>query len=567
MAMQTAAGGRAAPSPRDPRPYLPAVLGGLIALKIALLFALAVHGRFVMDEFAQLGWAKYLGHGLFDTIWPAKAVGYAIFYKLAHLIGWNAVSILVAGRVETALLGCATIALTYSCARALGQDRVRALAIVLVLLCFSNFLERIYRTIAEPVALFFAVAALALVLRGSADRPMRLVAAGVLSGLSFLCTQKALYFDVALGIALVGDAALRRQCGGAVARGAWLVAGWVLPIIAYCFVFGGAHPGAVAENVFIGPTIIAGRGGADYGGLRHYVLASLQQNALIYLFCLAGMALRLRHLRQLGEQERIALIFTIVITLLVYSHDQPWPYVFIMAQPFMALWAIAPIDHLARNPRFSRIAVIVLAVGIAFSFARSIVYLRLGNTTQLALVARAESLLGPDDIYFDGIAMLPNRREPSTLWIDRHYILMTLREGRASEAYQLLAHSSPKLILWSYRMDAIEPVVGPLIRNDYVQVAPNIRMVGRELKRSTAARFNVRIPGAYALYNRAGQPVGGTIAVNGHASTAPIRMPRGSYDITLLSGPESALLLPLGDYAGKLATGRDDAQLFAHIYD
>ena len=59
----------------------PATIGlsVLIALKIIFLFALAYRSRFVMDEFGQVGYAKYLGNGLFDTIQPAKAVGFTVF--------------------------------------------------------------------------------------------------------------------------------------------------------------------------------------------------------------------------------------------------------------------------------------------------------------------------------------------------------------------------------------------------------------------------------------------------------------------------------------------------------
>jgi hypothetical protein len=64
-------------------------LYALIAAKLAFLLILAWNSRFVMDEFVQLGWAKYLGNGLFDTVWHAKAVGYVLFFKLAHLIGWG----------------------------------------------------------------------------------------------------------------------------------------------------------------------------------------------------------------------------------------------------------------------------------------------------------------------------------------------------------------------------------------------------------------------------------------------------------------------------------------------
>ena len=45
-------------------------IGFFVAIKLLILAALALNSVIVMDEFVQLGWAKYLGNGLFDTIWP-----------------------------------------------------------------------------------------------------------------------------------------------------------------------------------------------------------------------------------------------------------------------------------------------------------------------------------------------------------------------------------------------------------------------------------------------------------------------------------------------------------------
>jgi hypothetical protein len=544
------------------------VLAAVIAIKIALLFVLAVHSRFVMDEFVQLGAAKYLGHGFFTTIWPPKAIGYAIFFKLAHLIGWDAVSTLIAGRIETALLACGTVALVYGIAPALGQDRVRALAVVLVLLCFSNFLERSYRTIAEPVATFFAVAALLVVVRGRTDQAGRIMAAGALAGLSFLTTQKALYFDLALGLALTGDAMLGRQFGAVVKRGGWLVLGWLIPVAGYCLIFGDRDPLAVARNLILGPTIIAGRGGGDYGGLRQFVVQTLEVNLLLYLFCFAGMALALLRIRRLERPRRIALIFTLVITALVFAHDQPWPYVFVMAQPFIALWVAEPFERLAAGKALHlRLAWAVLGVGVAASFARNAQMLPIDNRDQLALVARAEALVGPDDVYFDGIGVLPNRREPSTLWIDRHYVLKTLREGSNSEAYRVFADTPPKLVIWSYRMDAIGPVVAPLIDRSYVQVAPNIRLAGQRLTPGKAQVFDVPVAGTYALYADTGSRLQGQLAIDGQTAGSSVHLGRGPQTVTLLSGSRDALLLPEGSYTGRLSSGRDNRSLFAGVYD
>lgn len=540
---------------------------GLIALKIAILFMFASNSRFVMDEFVQFGWAKYLGNGLFETIWPWKAAGYAVFYKLAHLLGWDAVSILLIGRIQTALLGCATLAIIYACARALGHDRLRSLVILLVLLSFSNFIERIFRTIAEPLAVFFAAAALLVVLRGRADQARTVIIAGMLSGLSFLATQKAVYFNLALGLGLVADAMLARRFGDGLKRGAWLVLGWLLPIVAYCFIFGGMDPVAVATNLFLGPVEVATTGGDPYGNLGKYVVQTLARNALLYAFCFAGMGLALLRVGKLEQRRRIALVFAIVITALVFAHNQPWPYVFLMALPFMALWATEPFDALAARPLYRAALWAVLAIAVAASFARNVSYLGIDNRGQLALVDRAESLVGPGEIYFDGVGMLPNRPEPSTLWLDRATIFRTLREKQASEAYRILADSPPRVILWSYRLDAIEPVVGPLLRDRYVQVAPNIRLAGRRLIAGQRVAFDVPIAGIYGLYDLTGAPLRGRVEVDGMVHDAPIRLATGRKTIRLLSGPKEARLLPVGAYDGLFAPGGDDPLLFANVYD
>jgi len=540
------------------------VLSALIALKIAFFFIFALNSRFVMDEFLQLGWAKYLGN-VFESIWPAKAVGFAVFYKLAHLIGWDAQSILLIGRMQTALLACATMAIIYACARALGESRLRALAIILVLLCFSNFIERIFRTIAEPLAVFFAAASLLVVLRGRADRARTVIAAGVLTGMAFLATQKSVYFNIALGLALVGDAALAGRFIDGIKRGGWLMLGWLLPLIGYCFIFGGSDPLPVAQNLILGPVDVAAHGDVAYGGLRGYVGKTILYNGPLYIFCFSGMGLALLRVRMIDERTRVALIFTLVISLLVFAHNQPWPYVFIMSLPFMSLWSLELFDRLAGQKLHLKVAWTVMGIAIIASLIRNGIYLLLDNRGQLELVGRAEALVGPGERYFDGVGMLPNRLEPTLLWLDRSAIRKTLREGEHSEAYRVFTNCPPKIILWSYRMQDIYPVVAPLIRNSYVQVAPNIRMVGLRLKRGQPMTFDVPVGGSFALYGTDGEPLLGKVEIDGKALGPPFRLDRGSKTVTLRSGPPSALLLPQGSYAGILTPGNDDERLFAGL--
>jgi hypothetical protein len=320
-------------------------------------------------------------------------------------------------------------------------------------------------------------------------------------------------------------------------------------------------------NLLFGPVEIATRGADDYGGLRRYVLQTLARNYVLYVFCFAGMALSLAQIMRLDERRRIALIFSVVITVLVFAHDQPWPYVFIMALPFMSLWSLTLLDGIAVRARYVRVAQIALVTAMGISLVANLFYLRFDNAAQLEVVARAESLLAPDERYFDGVGMLPNRMEPTTLWLDKHHVLATLREGKNSEAYNVLSKSPPKLILWSYRMDYIYPVVAPLILNSYVRVAPNLRIAGLRLQPGERKIFDVPIAGSYALYSADGTPLRGEVEVDGAAFASPFHLATGPKTVALRNGSGQALLLPTGSYAGHFKPGDDNEFLFYGVYD
>lgn len=543
------------------------LLGAAIAAKIILLFILAWNTRFVMDEFVQLGWAKFLNDQLFVTNWPVKAVGFAMFYKLAHLIGWDARSTLLIGRLGTALLACGTIALIYGCARALGKERPVALAIVLVMVSFSNIMERIFRTIAEPLAVFFAAASLFVVLRGQ-GKARAIVLAGFLTGLAFLTTQKSIYFNVALGMALVGSALIERRIVRALTQGALLVAGWLMAIAAYCLVFGGSDFAAVAKQMFLAPADNAFHGADPYGSLRIYVLQTLTRNAALYLFCAIGLVIGVLRIRRLDNPGRVALIFTLFITVFVFSHNQPWPYVFVMALPFLALWSVELFECDAIRPLYRTTAAAAMAIAIAMSFAVNLLYLRHDNRQQLDLVTRAESLLDVNDPYFDGVGMLPNRREASGVWLDRNAVQQTLHDGKLSAAFRMFEDSPPKLLIWTYRLDAIESVVGQQINAGYVRVSPNLWLAGRRLVPGQPVKFMVPLAGTYRLYREDGQSVEGTVDVGGTAYGSPIHLNAGPKAVTLIArSNETLLLLPAGSYVGRFSAGPDNKALFSGVYD
>lgn len=543
------------------------LISACIAVKLVLLFALAWNSRFVMDEYWQLGQSKYLFNGYFETMWPPKSVGYMVFYKPAYWLGWDSVSTVLIGRLLTAMLGCGTVAMVYMCARSLGQDRLRALLVILVLLSFSNFEERIFRTRAEPLALFFATGALLTVLRASADRPLRLVAAGLLSGLSFLTTQKGVYFNGALGIALVIDALVLRRYFSAISRGSWLVLGWAVAVAAYAIAFGGADALRVLEGLFFAPAQLAVHGADPYGSLRYFVVQTLTRNAMLYIICIAGMGVAALKFTQLRPSERIALVFSIVMAVLVFAHNQPWPYVFVMVLPFMALWVPYALGATREDSPQRRTVWIVLSTVIAISIVSNIAYFRTDNRAQINLMTRAEAMLAPEESYYDGTGMLPDRREATPLWLDRGSILSTLDQGSESQAYKSLAEHTPKLLIWSYRLENILPVIGALVQDRYVHVAPNIWMVGCRLPQNREISFEVVRPGKYRLYSERGERLNAPLAINGQSAKPPFDLAAGRIKVLYAGGQSPALLVPEGEYKGLFSVNPDDKTLFFGVYD
>lgn len=74
------------------------------------------------------------------------------------------------------------------------------------------------------------------------------------------------------------------------------------------------------------------------------------------------------------------------------------------------------------------------------------------------------------------------------------------------------------------------------------------------------------LTGRYQFYSETGAPVSAQINVDGSILTPPIILSAGRKTITLLNGPEEALLLPEGTYTGLFKEGEDDRDLFANVY-
>lgn len=527
-------------------------------LKISMLFILSVNTMFVMDEFWQFGRAKHLFDEFFHTVWPGKAVGSNIFYKLSHWIGWDAQSMLLAGRLQTALLSCATTYVVYRVARSLGEPVVHATLIILIMLCFSTFIERSFRLRSEPLAVFFAAAALwACVGREKLSWPL-LFLAGILSGFSFLATQKAAYFNFALGMALVVSALLNRNVRSAILRGSLLIFGWTLPVIFYCLVFRPDNPLLIAENLVYGPMDVAMTGHEFYPDLRIFVSQTIVRNLPLYALCGLGLIISIIRLPKLANRQKIAAVFTLTVSALIFSHSQPWPYVFVMAIPFLALWGPVPVRLMAKKPIAKSLLLVCGGAVIVLSFVRNIQYLSHDNGRQFTLMRQVEQLLDPSETYFDGSGMLPNRRQSVEHFLDARWVWLTNSEVKNSAVYRELVASPPKVLIDSYRLTAVRESLAPLIRDRYIGIAPNIRIAGRKIDPTRSQVFDVPVAGAYRLYGKDGIPQPDPLIVNGFRQDPPFQLSRSKK--TILSGAGTVLYLlpdnlPFAPLPGSYAVG------------
>ncbi|WP_238368506.1 DUF7056 domain-containing protein [Mesobacterium pallidum] len=456
-------------------PLSPALSGRLVTaalvLKLLMLFALALNTRLVMDEFWHLHQAQYVWNGAFTDIWPEKALLYAAFFKLAALAGDDAVAQVLTARMLAAGLATAVVGVTYATARALGQSAFRAVIIALILLSFSTFIERGFRLRSEPLALFFAASALWVVIRHDANRARTILIAGLLSGLAFVATQKSAYFNFALGSALVVEALVARSVVQALQRAALLIAGWLAAIAVYALVFGGSNAAEVFRFTFLGPLEVATTAQDHYGSLRHFVAQTLVRNAPLYLACFAGLALTLARFRSLTQGQRLHLVFTLVMAVLVFRHNQPWPYVFTMVLPFLAPYAPALLDRFPEARQ--RTLLLVFALVVAASFVRNIGYVAHDNHTQLDTLRAAEALVPEGETYFDGLGMLPNRKTAPYVWLDAMNMVRLEAEGPTGRLPRALASNPPLLVIQSYRTERLSPLLAPALAG-YVPAGTNL---------------------------------------------------------------------------------------------
>jgi hypothetical protein len=527
------------------------LLGAYAALRVALLAWSSWSVRFVMDEMALLQQFVYFDK-LYEGVDPIKTVLAIYFFNSPRLLFEDSVSLLLAGRALGFGVACGMAVAVALAARRLGGSWLGGLLGVATLLTFTNFAERAYRLRTDDAQALLAAIAVAAVL---ASRSLSAGAwrAGLATGTAFLCTQKAIYVAIAFGVGfLICEGWKAGAWRRALANAARFSTGWAVVLLAYALAFGGRRFVSVLEAILVGPSRFAVQTLHDYSGLERYRVLSLRQNFLLYLLAAAALVWVVRNWKAQPAATRVAAVATIVVAPLSFFHYQPWPYVFVLPQVFVAPWVAAllqPALGLTRTRR--HILGWTCAAAFLLSLPRAFVYPAVHiNDEQLQAVRWLEQQVRPDEKYFDGLGMLPTRVQAGgayNWWWDRPALLQLARDLRAGDRRTIdeILRDQPKIWILNYRTMSVMPMLSPILRESFVRVSPMTLSSGVEFAAGQLERkFFCVWPGPYRLFGRDGRSLEQSVSIASGYPVAKVDLPFGWITVTRSSPESSAVLLP-----------------------
>lgn len=550
---------------------LTAALCLAIAAKLAFLAYYSRHLAFIMDELAHGYAARFVDQGLYTHVQPIKTALPWLAFHLALSAGHDAAAVLQGLRLEMLLAAVAMTAAIGWTAYRRYQSANAALFAMLVLLSFSDFVEHAISVRNDTFAALFCVLSFGALL--VPERTARSVLwSGVLIGGAFLCTQKVAYHVVAIGIGHLLRAGLESGWIAALRTGLQFGLGSTLSIAVYCvgFSFGGASPLHVLDNIFLAPLRVSDHvlSGEAFPHVRQYVAQTLSRNVAGYALCALGMLALVLRERARKPALVAGLVSTSIITLLVFMHPQPWPYVFVMCMPFLAVWSPGVVAALPEARQGLSMAALSVLVG--YSFVRNVEILEHDNTAQLAVIEQAEALLAPQDRYFDGIAMIPTRdiAGPSPWWWWDAPTLKALRTQLAAgnrEKLDAILRDQPKVWILNYRFSSMAGVLTPILRDGTLQISPHLLLTGRHVKAGATTRFDNYWAGAYRWLDLEGRAIEGGVSIDGTPCPSPCRVAVGEHVLTSTRTTD-ALLVP-ADVTLPAEPAGAGRSLFSAVYD
>jgi hypothetical protein len=486
---------------------------------------------FIMDELVdtQIGYQVGKGFKIYSELEWERTPLMTFLISAITKSAKNSVSTVILAR-KLMWFGTTIIFLfTYLIARKVHGSFIAIIAI-LMLLGFTTFLDRSIRVRADLISSLFSLPAL-LVVVCHGLHPLFLGLAGLFLGLAVLTTQKAVYFVVAFGIALVGKQIILyglnvQSMKKIVMNSLIATAGFALPTISFLvlILFSGRMEQFLAQCFFHAAK--AGFISDTYSNTTGYLWQTVLRNPTVWCLGLAGIFILLfegiknegnpsleeKKAETIGPEIALSL-WTLSMLVLILQHTVKFPYLYLNIAPSLAICASLPLGRIIffiiKSKRQLNWTHIVSALSGVFLLLIVPLLHHKKNLrvdliqVQSAIMNRVDSITSPEDAVFDGIGIAVTRKKATPYsmterWSDER------KAGANYDIIKSLKKTHPKALIWNYRMKHLQKDERVFIDSHFVLDWANVYVVGTTILHDgpnpTKKTINLLSSSEYAIW-------------------------------------------------------------------
>lgn len=486
----------------------------------------------VMDEFQNAFTAHRFAEQVpYRDFVPYKTVlGYYLQLPMLQVVEgvWRP---LLAVKMQMALM--TAVVLGWVAVRLRRHFDPRAILIGLgLLLAMSTFLERSGALRLDMVTALAGLVGLTLML----DR--RFALAGIATAVSFLLSQKGVYYVVAANFAL-GTAWLLTERSRRAFREALV---FNLAALATLVSYLGFWALTTSLDSVVQATFFSHREiafGNLYDNKLKYWSQTLRRNPLFYLLALLGL-MRLAGARSsLPDRTRQVMLgsFGATLVALCILHRQPWPYFFVILLPTLWVLIVACLhvefeSWAGRTLLRRRLMVAILvAAGFLLPLSRVWTNARRDSGFQRSTLMLVDRLVGPDEGYVAGTELLFERPQKAgrIAWLD----LPAARAINETPIYELerlrqdLIEAPAKLVVNNHRIYRLPPILRNHLDRNYTPFWGAVAIYGPALEPGRTT-VDILFDGDYEILGG-----GASISIDGtpRASGDRFRLRSGTHEV------------------------------------
>lgn len=430
-----------------------------------------------------------------------------------------------------------------------------------LLISVTTFLERSSEIRVDMLTAWFGLASFLLLLK------RRWFVAGVLAGVSFLVSQKGIYYIVAAnaaaGLFWLFESRERRTF-----RNLIMMNLAVVSVVAVYIAFWGmlSTPTSVFRAIFLSHGNIVFTTMYD---LEQHWVRTFVRNPLFYWGAVAGiLALLIARWRgRAGSAHLMTAAYATVLFVLCRWHKQPWPYFFVLLIPTLMVVHVAIAEIVWRQPKRRTMAVAaVVLLGVVWPLTYMPGILERDHAYQREVVKRARAILSADETYLAGNDLVYDRRQ-SVAALRRLATphIEDMKQWPAERVDVLigdLEKARPKLVIDDVRMRLMPARLRAYLDTRFGPFYPSINIYAPIVSPGTT-EFDLWFDGDYRV-----EPSFGSAVIDGahHAAGTVIALRRGPHRNGSPSPLRLRLQVPAGAAPADVGT-KGRRPMFARAYD